>query len=54
VCGGVILYFEGRESSPEEIASKCCQEQGAVYMADYVLDDYGQLRELRYDKIMQF
>ena len=49
-----MLYFEGRISSPEEITIRCCQEHGAVYMADYVLDDSGQLRELRYDRVNFF
>lgn len=49
-----MLYFEGRISSPEEITIQSCQEHGAVYMADYVLDDSGQLRELRYDRVNFF
>jgi len=52
--GGVVLYLEGKISSPEEITLRCCQEQGIIYMADYVLDDFGQLRELRYDRIDYF
>lgn len=47
---GVELFLEGEPSSPGEIAGKCIGED-CVYMADYVLDDRGVLRELRYDKI---
>lgn len=47
---GVALFLEGAPASPGEIAGKCVGED-SVYMADYVLDDSGVLRELRYDRI---
>lgn len=47
---GVSLFLEGKESTPEIIANKCvCEDQ--TYMADYVLDDSGTLKELRYDRV---
>lgn len=49
---GVTLYLEGRPATPEEIASRCVQEENS-YMADYVLDDDGELKELRYDKVIE-
>lgn len=47
---GVVLFLDGKGTSPEEIACKCIQEE-CTYMADYVLDDEGKLKELRYDKV---
>lgn len=47
---GVSLYLEGKPASPEVIADKCVCED-AIYMADYVLDEDGRLKELRYDRI---
>lgn len=47
---GVCLYLEGKPASPDDIASKCvCEDMD--YMADYVLDETGILRELRYDRV---
>ncbi len=47
---GVFLYLEERLSSPDEIFRTCMKEEH-VYMADYVIDDLGQLKELRYNRI---
>jgi len=47
---GVALFLEGTPALPSEIAGKCVGED-TVYMADYVLDDKGILRELRYDRV---
>lgn len=47
---GVSLYLEGKPASPEMIADKCVCEN-TIYMADYVLDDEGNLKELRYDRV---
>lgn len=49
---GVGLYLEGRPSTPEEIASVCSVCEDNSYMPDFVLDDAGSLREIRYDKIL--
>ena len=48
---GVDLYLEGILSSPEEIARKFFVCEDAVYMPDFVTDDGGRLREVRYDRI---
>lgn len=50
---GVELFLEGEPSSPGEIAGKCISEEN-IYMADYVLDDVGVLRQLRYDKVSRW
>ncbi len=47
---GVVLFIDGEEASPNQIVKKCVGEEN-VYMADYVLDEKGVLKELRYDKI---
>ncbi len=47
---GVSLFLEGQPARPADIAEKCVCEN-AVYMADYVLDEQGVLKELRYDRI---
>lgn len=47
---GISLFLEGKPATPEDIAGKCVCEE-SIYMADYVLDASGKLRELRYDKV---
>lgn len=47
---GVVLYIDDRPASPEQIAAKCVREK-MTYMADYVMADTGQLKEIRYDRV---
>ncbi len=47
---GVTLYLNGHSATPDEIA-KCCVNEDTIYMPDYVTDEKGVLREIRYDKI---
>lgn len=47
---GVTLYLDGALASPTKIACQCVREN-LQYMADYVLDDEGVLKEVRYDRI---
>lgn len=47
---GVKLYFDGALSNTECILKHCVMEDTA-YMADYVTDREGKVREIRYDKI---
>lgn len=47
---GVKLYFDGAPSSTEDIVKKCVNED-TVYMPDYVTDENGKLKEIRYDRI---
>ena len=47
---GVSLFMEGHPATPASIARRCvCETE--IYMADYVLDDAGSLKELRYDRV---
>lgn len=47
---GVSLFMQGEPATPAEIARRCVCE-AEIYMADYVLDDTGSLKELRYDRV---
>lgn len=47
---GIKLFMDGKPASPEQIAGKCVRED-FVYMADYVIAETGQLKEIRYDRI---
>ncbi|MDR0220021.1 MAG: hypothetical protein LBI54_01290 [Lachnospiraceae bacterium] len=49
---GIKLYIDGESATPDEIAFRCVNEKRAVYMADYVLDERGELTEIRYDKVV--
>ncbi len=48
---GVALYLNGRSATPDEIASRCVNEE-PLYMPDYVMDEAGILKEIRYDEII--
>lgn len=48
---GVALYVDDRAATPEE-ALRCYElHENHVYMPDYVFNDQGMLKELRYDKV---
>ena len=47
---GAVLYINDKIAPPEIIA-ECCMEEAAVYMPDYVMDERGTLKEIRFDKI---
>ena len=47
---GITLYLNGEAATPDEIAA-CCVNDKTMYMPDYVLDDKGTLKEIRYDKV---
>lgn len=48
---GVSLYLDGQEASPKKITDVCMVREKGVYMPDYITDDDGVLKEVRYDKI---
>jgi hypothetical protein len=48
---GALLYLDGQLASPALISQKMLQEESA-YMADYVTDEEGRIREIRYDRIV--
>lgn len=47
---GVKLYLNGVPSNTENILANCVNED-TVYMPDYVTDENGIIKEIRYDKI---
>lgn len=47
---GSLLYLDGRLAAPKKISEHVAKEPG-VYMADYVMDDAGVVKEIRYDRI---
>ncbi|MCL2052648.1 MAG: hypothetical protein FWG91_13120 [Lachnospiraceae bacterium] len=48
---GIILYLDGKLATPDEIAYRCINDK-AAYMPDYIMDDKGTLKEIRYDKVV--
>ena len=49
---GIKLYLNGVPSSTEYIVNNCVKED-TVYMPDYITDEKGNIKEVRYDKITQ-
>lgn len=47
---GVKLYLNGVPSTTEYIIENCVNED-TVYMPDYVTDQNGKIKEIRYDLI---
>ncbi len=47
---GVILYLNGVPSTTEYIMKNCVNED-TMYMPDYVIDENGKIKEIRYDRI---
>ena len=48
---GVGFYLNGRRATPKDIIDKCSLREKAVYMPDFVMDDEGRLKEVRYDEV---
>lgn len=49
---GIKLYLNGVPSNTEYIVQNCVRED-TVYMPDYITDEKGNIKEVRYDKISQ-
>ena len=47
---GIKLYLNGQPSTTEHIIKNCVNEDN-IYMPDYVTDERGRIKEVRYDKI---
>lgn len=47
---GIKLYLDGAPSTTEYIVNHCVNED-TVYMPDYVTDEEGRVKEIRYDRI---
>lgn len=51
---GVSFYLNGKRSGPREIISQCYVREKTVYMPDFVMDEEGQLQEVRYDEVKRW
>lgn len=49
---GIKLYLNGMPSTTEYIVENCVRED-TVYMPDYITDERGNIKEVRYDKVSQ-
>ena len=50
--GGITVWLDGTVSSPCEIAYACRMEEDSnSYMRDYITDEKGELKEIRFDRI---
>ncbi len=47
---GIKLFLNGVPSTTEYIIKSCINED-TVYMPDYVTDECGRIKEIRYDRI---
>lgn len=47
---GVALFVDGHAALPREAVSKAVREN-SPYMADYVFDSAGVIRQIRFDKV---
>lgn len=47
---GTKLYVDGKAVSPGEAAARTVMED-SPYMADYVMGEYGTVKEIRFDKV---
>ncbi len=47
---GVRLYINGAPSTTDYIVKNCVNED-TIYMPDYVTDERGKVKEIRYDRI---
>lgn len=50
---GAFLYLDGELSSPKKVCSTVLREESS-YMADYVTDDHGLIKEIRFDNICKY
>lgn len=49
---GIKLYLNGVLSTTDYIVKNCVNED-TIYMPDYVTDENGKVKEIRYDRIFQ-
>ena len=51
---GITIFLDGSPSSPLSVTNKLCVNEKDEYMRDYVTDDEGVWKELRFDRINSF
>lgn len=47
---GIMIFLEGKKSTPETVSEILCVQEESSYMRDYVYDE-GVLKELHFDKV---
>ena len=47
----VEVYVDGHPTTQDEVAKICSVSEEYSYMADFIIDDDGFLKEIRYDRI---
>ena len=50
---GLALTLGGRPSTPRELARLCVIREEGCYMGDYIQDEKGKLKEIRFDKVKE-
>ena len=50
---GIALTLRGRPSTPRELARLCVIREKGCYMGDYIQDEKGKLKEIRFDKVKE-
>ena len=50
---GIALTLGGRPSTPRELARLCVIREKGCYMGDYIQDEKGKLKEIRFDKVKE-
>ncbi len=48
---GIGFYLNGKPSGTREIIRRCCVREDVAYMPDFVTDEEGRLKEVRYDEV---
>lgn len=46
---GYDLWLDGIPSTPKAIAKACCLAEEGSYMRDYIADERGNIRQIRFD-----
>ena len=50
---GIALTLGGRPSTPRALARLCVIREKGCYMGDYIQDEKGKLKEIRFDKVKE-
>ena len=50
---GIALTLGGRPSTPRELARLCVIREKGCYRGDYIQDEKGKLKEIRFDKVKE-
>ena len=49
----IAMTLGGRPSTPRELARLCVIREKGCYMGDYIQDEKGKLKEIRFDKVKE-